>query len=422
MNIDFPEKFQALFKPMRYKVFHGGRGGAKSWAVARALLLMGAERPLRILCAREIQDSIRDSVHKLLSDQIEAMGLSSVYEIQNAGIYGLNGTEFAFAGLKNNINKIKSHEGVDIVWVEEAATVSRRSWETLIPTIRKQGSEIWVTFNPELETDDTYVRFVKNPPPNAVVVKVDYLDNPWLPETLRTEMEHSRATDPDAYNHIWLGYTRKTLDGAVYAKELRAAEEGGRITRVPYDASKPVHTFWDLGRADRTAIWFTQLAPFEFRVIDYYENSGEAIGHYMKHLQAQPYVYGDCWLPHDAENELLASERTISQQMRAAGFKVRITPKVAVTTGIDAARTIFPNVWFDEQKTADGLNCLRHYRYEVDPDTKEYSKNPLHDWASHGADGFRYMAIALKEPKKRQTATPARTGTYAHRPSGGYWM
>lgn len=422
MNIDFPEKFQALFQPMRYKVFHGGRGGAKSWAVARALLLLGAEKPLRILCAREIQDSIRDSVHKLLSDQIDAMGLSAIYEIQNAGIYGRNGTEFAFAGLKNNINKIKSHEGVDIVWVEEAATVSRRSWDTLIPTIRKQGSEIWVTFNPELETDDTYVRFVKNPPPNAAVVKVDYLDNPWLPDTLRTEMEHSRATDPDAYNHIWLGYTRKALDGAVYAKELRAAEEGGRITRVPYDATKPVHTFWDLGRADRTAIWFTQLAPFEFRVIDYYENSGEAIGHYMKHLQSLPYVYGDCWLPHDAENELLASERTISQQMRLAGFKVRITPKVAVNTGIDAARTIFPNVWFDEQKTADGLNCLRHYRYEVDPDTKQYSKNPLHDWASHGADGFRYMAIALKEPKKRQTAQPSRAGTFTHRPSGGYWM
>jgi phage terminase large subunit len=424
VNIEFPEKFQPLFVPQRYKVFYGGRGGAKSWAIARALLLQGASKKLRILCAREIQDSIRDSVHKLLSDQIEALGLASFYEVQQQSIYGINGTEIAFGGLKNNVNKIKSFEGVDIVWVEEAATVSRRSWETLIPTIRKEGSEIWVSFNPELESDDTYVRFVKNPPPNAIVVKVDYFDNPWLPDTLRAEMEHSKATDPDAYNHIWLGFTRKIMDGAVYAKELREAEAQGHITRVPYDPSKPVHTFWDLGRADKTAIWFCQLAAFEFRVIDYYENSGEAIGHYMKELQSRQYVYGDCWLPHDAENELLASERTIAQQMRAAGFKVRIVPKVSLSTGIGAARTIFPNVWFDEDKCADGLNALRHYRYDVDPDTKEYSDQPMHNWASHGSDAFRYMAIALKEPKKetRNLQTTPRRPLNLGRSMGGSWM
>jgi phage terminase large subunit len=401
MQIEFPEKFQFLFKPQRYKVAYGGRGGAKSWAFAKALLLLGASKQIRVLCAREIQDSIKDSVLKLLSDQIIELGFDEFYDVQTSAIYGKNGTEFSFIGLKNNPTKVKSYEGVTHCWVEEAATVSKRSWDVLIPTIRRQDSEIWVSFNPELETDETYKRFVLSPPPNATVCKVNYSDNPWLPDTLRAEMEHSKASDPDQYNHVWLGYTKKMLDGAVYAKELRKAEEEGRFLKIAYDQSKPVHTFWDLGRRDKTAIWFAQIVGFEFRVIDYYENSGEAIGHYMKELQSKEYVYGDCWLPHDAENELLASERTIAQQMRAAGFKVRITPNLKVAAGIDAARMLFNQIWIDNDRCTDGINALRHYRYEVDPDTKIYSQNPLHDWASHAADAFRYMAIALKEPKKK---------------------
>lgn len=421
MEIQLAEKFQFLFRPKRYKVAYGGRGGAKSWAYAQALLLLGASKPLRILCAREIQDSIKDSVLKLLADQTIALGLEEFYEVQTAAIYGKNGTEFSFIGLKNNPTKVKSYEGVDICWVEEAATVSKRSWDVLIPTIRKQGSEIWISFNPELETDETYKRFVLTPPPNSEVVKVNYVDNPWLPQTLRDEMEHSKNTDPDQYNHVWLGFTKKILDGAVYAKELRKAEEEGRFLRIKYDPSKPVHTFWDLGRADKTAIWFVQIIGFEFRIIDYYENNGEAIGHYMKYLQSLEYVYGDCWLPHDAQNKLLASERTIEQQMRAAGFKVRITPKIALSSGINAARTLFSQCWFDEEKCTDGINALRHYRYEVDPDTKQYSNNPMHDWSSHASDAFRYMAIGLREPKQKTVDKPAKKPFVVQR-GGGSWM
>lgn len=421
MEVQLAEKFQFLFRPKRYKVSYGGRGGAKSWAYAQALLLLGVSTPLRILCAREIQDSIKDSVLKLLADQTISLGLDDFYEVQTGAIYGKNGTEFSFIGLKNNPTKVKSYEGVDICWVEEAATVSKRSWDVLIPTIRKQNSEIWISFNPELETDETYKRFVLNPPPNAEVVKVNYVDNPWLPQTLRDEMEHSKNTDPDQYNHVWLGFTKKILDGAVYAKELRKAEEDGRFLRIKYDPSKPVHTFWDLGRADKTAIWFAQIIGFEFRVIDYYENSGEAIGHYMKQLQSMEYVYGDCWLPHDAQNQLLASERTIEQQMRAAGFKVRITPKIGLSSGINAARTLFSQCWFDEEKCTDGINALRHYRYEVDPETKQYSNNPLHDWASHASDAFRYMAIGLREPKQKTMEKLPKKPFVAQR-GGGSWM
>ena len=414
-QLEFPEALECLFNPARYKTLYGGRGGAKSWGIARALLLQGTTKPLRVLCAREMQTSITQSVHKLLKDQIAAMGLSGFYEVQNYVIKGMNGTEFTFHGLKHNIANIKSIEGVDVCWIEEAQTVSKSSWDTLIPTIRKDGSEIWISFNPSLEADETYQRFVVSPPTGAVVQKINWSDNPWFPEVLRQEMEDLKAKDYDAYLNVWEGHCKQTLDGAIYANEVRAATTAGRFTKVPYDPSKAVHTYWDLGRADKTAIWFVQMVGFEFRVIDYYENQGQALGHYLKELQSRPYVYGDCWLPHDANNELLASEQTIAQQCRAFGFKVRVTPKTSVVNGINAARTVFATCWFDSEKCADGLQALRNYRYEVDPETQQYSTNPLHDWASHGADAFRYFAVSLKEEAKPVAVTIIPTVNYFNR-------
>lgn len=405
VDAPFPKAFKPLFEPHRYKVFYGGRGGAKSWAIARALLIQGAEKPQRILCTREFQTSIDDSVHRLLSDQIKALGLSGFYEIQKTQIIGANGTLFRFEGLRRNINSLKSFEACDKCWVEEATDVSKTSWDILIPTIRKDGSEIWIGFNPELDTDETYVRFVLKPPTNAVVVKVGWQDNPWFPAVLRQEMEDLKARDHDSYLTVWEGHCRQSLDGAVYAKEIREATAANRITRVPYEAGKPVHTFWDLGKSDNTAIWFAQVVGFEFRVIDYYQNHGHNLSHYVKVLGERPYAYGTMWLPHDATYDLLASERTIEQQMRAFGFNVRITPKTNVATGIEAARTIFGKCWFDQEKTSDGIQCLRHYHYERKQDGLTFGKEPVHNWASHGADAFRYLAVAMQEekPKSKQS-------------------
>ena len=188
-GVDFPYKLQFLFESMRYKCAWGGRGSSKSWSFARALLVLGVKQPTRVLCAREFQNSISQSVHKLLSDQIIDLRLESFYEITQNTIRGQNGTEFAFVGLKNNVANIKSYEGVDICWVEEAQSVSKTSWNVLIPTIRKEQSEIWVTFNPELETDETYQRFVVSPPENCLSVKVNWQDNPWFPDTLKLEKD-----------------------------------------------------------------------------------------------------------------------------------------------------------------------------------------------------------------------------------------
>ncbi len=401
---EFPEKLRFLFDAARYKILYGGRGGAKSWSVARALLIQAAATPLRILCAREFQNSIAESVHHLLQSQIVAMGLESFYEVQNNVILGRNGSEFLFAGLRNNITRIKSFEGIDRVWVEEAQTVSKSSWDTLIPTIRREGSEIWVTCNPELATDETHRRFVIHPPVGAVVVKINWNDNPWFPETLRREKDELKARDPDAYQNIWEGHCRVTLDGAVYARELRLAQEEGRIRSVPYDAAKQVHTFFDLGWADNTSIWFAQTVGGELRLIDYYSNNQMPIQHYITVLQNKGYLYGTDWLPHDARAKTLATGRSVEEIMIAAGRQVRIVPNLSITDGINAARTIFNRCYFDETKCAEGLQSLRHYRFDMDPDTRQLSGRPLHDHHSHAADAFRYLAVSSEDDKPAGSA------------------
>ena len=400
-KVEFPEKLSILFDSARYKVLYGGRGGAKSWGIARALLIIGARKTTRILCAREFQTSIKDSVHKLLSDQIVAMGLTEFYEITQNSIRGKNGSEFSFVGLKNNVANIKSYEGCDICWVEEAQTTSKLSWNVLIPTIRKEGSEIWISFNPELETDETYQRFIVNQPDNCIVQRINWSDNPWFPETLRLEKDALFVRDREAYNTVWEGVCRQTVDGAIFAKEMQQAEFEQRITRVPYDAVKPVIAVFDIGWADATAIWFVQFIGMETRLIRYYETTQTTISQILAKMQTFGYVYDTLYLPHDARNKTLAANgRSIEEIVRAAGFNVRIIDRVPIADSINAARTIFSKCYFDRENTHEGLQCLRHYRYDVNPETGNFSQKPLHDNYSHGADAFKYLSLMINEPKQ----------------------
>lgn len=215
MRVELPGYARELFMPARYKVFWGGRGAARSWSFARALLIKGAQTQLRVLCCREFQKSIADSVHKLLVDQIGLLQLPgwrvSKTEITHAG----TGTSILFEGLRYNTNRIKSLEGIDVCWVEEAESVSKDSWEILIPTIRKAGSEIWISFNPDLESDPTYQRFVIEQPPRSIVRKVGWNDNPWLPDELREEKDYLYRVDPDAAEHVWGGHTRQSSEAQI---------------------------------------------------------------------------------------------------------------------------------------------------------------------------------------------------------------
>lgn len=228
LEVQTPEALGFLYDPpigsVRYRVAYGGRGSAKSWQFARALLVHGLSQPLRILCAREWQSSIKDSVHRVLSDQIGLLGLDSLYRIQEATITGANGTEFIFKGLRRDIAAIKSTEGISIAWVEEAEAVSDHSWQTLIPTIRKPGAEIWVTFNPALPSDATYRRFVESPPERSIVRRVSFLDNPWLPDVLKEEEQALLRTDPEAHAHVWGGEAWQRSDAQVLAGKWKVED------------------------------------------------------------------------------------------------------------------------------------------------------------------------------------------------------
>jgi phage terminase large subunit len=235
--LTFPVGLNFLFQPSRYKVAYGGRGSGKSWGFARALLILGMQKPMRILCAREQQASIQDSVHKLLSDQIDDMGFSEWYEVQKQVIYGKNGSEFIFAGIRSDPGKIKSFEGIDICWVEEAAGVSERSWDFLEPTIRKAGSEIWVSFNPDQATDPTYHKFIIASPPDSIVRKLSWFDNFWFPSALRAHMEHLARVDPESCDHIYGGECRTHSEAQVFRGKYRIE------AFEPPDPSGSVH--WD---------------------------------------------------------------------------------------------------------------------------------------------------------------------------------
>lgn len=234
VKIPIPEPFKELLKPHRYKIFYGGRGGAKSWSVARALLIKAIERRCRIICAREFQNSIRESVHALLDEQIRTLGIDDLFTVQERTILGTNGSEFVFLGLKANIHSVKSFEGADILWIEEGQTTSRESLDIIIPTIRKEGSEIWITMNIETEEDPVKTLLIDDPPPGAYVRKVNFDENRHMSATLEAvrqealrkietaKSEKERAQAQADYDHVWLGFPKRLTDAMVLKRwEIR---------------------------------------------------------------------------------------------------------------------------------------------------------------------------------------------------------
>lgn len=415
--VQIPKKLGFLLELHRYKVAYGGRGSAKSWSFADALLFLGAHQCLRILCGREIQRSIKDSVHKLLSDRIESLGLGQFYQVLDTEIRGRNGTEIIFAGLAGHtIESIKSFEGVDICWVEEAQTVSKKSWDILIPTIRAENSEIWVSFNPDMDTDDTWVRFVENSPPGAVVAKMNYTDNKWFPDVLEKERLHCKRTNPDDYENIWEGKCRTVVAGAIYAREVTAMIEDMRIRPVPFDPRFPVHTVWDLGWNDAmTIIMVQKVAPSVLNVINYMEDSFRRFDEFVTAMDRLGYSWGTDWLPHDGENHNpqtgLSAQKTLVKLGRR---KVEIIEKGDPEAGIKAARMMFPRVYIDNttRKCNSGylgaarlVECLKRYRRAVPLSTGEPAK-PVHDEYSHGADAWRGLATIANRIKNDGDTPP----------------
>jgi len=418
----FPPKLNILFQPSRYKFIRGGRGSSKSWSIARALLIKGAEKCTRILCTREVQKSIKQSVHQLLRDQIEALGLSSFYQVLETEIRGKNGSQFFFSGLSDQtVDSIKSFEGCDIVWNEEGQTTTARSWRILIPTIRKPGSEIWTSYNPELETDETHQMAVVRPAPDTISVLVNYSDNPWFPEVLEQERLHAKATmKVEDYNHIWEGHCKPAVEGAIYFDEVADAERSGRFTRVPYDPLLKAHTIWDLGFADSMSIIVAQRMASEIRIIDYIEDTHRTLPDYVRELTEKPLNWGNDYLPHDGFAHRHQTGKSDEEVLISLNRSVLQTPNIDVEAGIRAGRLLFPRIYFNTESKGvlRLIECLKRYRRNISQKTGE-AGTPLHDQYSHGGDAFRYLALVadqmtndIKKPKKAIDPSYMQRGFY----------
>jgi len=423
LRLEVPKVFAPLLAPARYKGVHGGRGSGKSHFFAQLLIMRALASPIRAVCIREVQKSIKQSVKLLLDDKIKDLGLQDHFRSLDQEIRCKSGSVITFQGMQDHTaGSIKSLEGYDIAWCEESQAISERSIRLLRPTIRKESSEIWFSWNPDNETDpiDELLRG-PNPLNDSIVVQANWMDNPYFPDVLRLEMEQDKVRDPDNYGHVWLGEYQRFAGGAVYGKEMIAAVEDQptRITRVPYDSSAPVIVSWDLGYSDATALWFCQLVGKEPRLIDYYEAHNEALSHYVKVIKDKPYMYDMQVLPHDAQHNSLRTGTSLIKQLEQlgswqSGKNIISLPVDSISSGIELGRKLISQAWFDKDKCKAGIAALRKYHYEYDDERKIYKDKPHHDWSSNGADSFRYLATYLERlktqhrPKSDQDASIAR--------------
>lgn len=412
ISIDLPRKLGFLLEPHPYKVLYGGRFGLKSWSACSALVALGANRRKRIVCGREYQNSIDESVHALLASRIDALGLSDFYHVGQKEIVGANGTSFSFIGLaEHTAHTIKSFEGADIMLVEEGQAVSKRSWDMLIPTIRAVGSEIWVLFNPDLEDDDTYQRWVVHPPPGTVVVKMGWQDAQalgWFPEKENEKRLHFKRTQPDDYDNIWEGVPRNIMAGAIYAKEMGEMVKTGRIRAVPYDPRFPVHTVWDLGWNDAmVVIMFQLVAPSVVNIIHYYEDSFRRYDEVVALLNTLGYNWGEDWLPHDGGNHNPLTGTSPKKELQRLGRKrVRIIgdgKRPDPELGIGQVRMMLPRVYIDNSTFQHPtgylgaqrlIDCLRRTARNVPKTTGEPAEQKR-DQYKHGADALRGLATIV---------------------------
>ena len=413
---EFSPKLHCLFEPHPYKVAWSGRDAGKSWAYSMAILQLGLERPLRIVGLRETMRSLEDSVHKLLGDQVKRLGLEAHYTVYQSEIRGKNGTEIFYAGLRNNAIGIKSMEGCDIFWVEEAQTVSKESWETLIPTVRKPGAELWCTLNPRYAEDDSYRRWITHPPAGAKVVEMSWRDNKYQTQAMAEKRAHLKNTDPDMYDHVYEGATQSTVQDAVYKAQIQYAEKNGHFCNVGYDARLPVNTYWDLGYGDMVSVWFAQTVAFEHRLIDYYENHHQEINHYLQVMQGLGYVYGTCVFPWDGGAKHVSTGKSTADIVRSRGFNVRVLRQGPAAMEIENLRTIFPQMYFDAKKCAEGIAHLRKYQWGPPSANGVLKREPLHDENSHAARSLGTLATDVKNPTP---AGRAPTNTSAPRQNHG---
>jgi phage terminase large subunit len=401
-KLQVPPKLIPVFKgEARYRGAYGGRGSGKTRTFALMTAVKGFQhgrsgKSGQILCGREFMNSLDESSLEEVKSAIKSVPwLDAYYECGDKYIKSRDGRiSYVFAGLRRSLDSLKSKARLLVAWIDEAETVSEAAWRKLIPTVREEGSEIWVTWNPESKESATHKRFRMNTPEDSKIVQINWPDNPWFPETLEKERLEDKAKRPDIYDHVWEGDFLTHAEGAYYAVEMRTAKDAGRIGIVNYEPHIPVTTAWDLGVGDSTAIWFAQHHGSEVRIIDFYESSGVGLDHYVRVLNEKGYIYGDHILPHDVRVKELGSGKSRLETLEGLGVRpITIAPMLMVDDGIQAVRSMLSNCWFDAEKCDRGIDALRQYHREYDDNGKVWRSRPAHDWASHASDAFRYLAV-----------------------------
>lgn len=406
--IEMPDKLVPVFEgEADVRGAHGGRGSGKTrtfalMAAIRAHMWDMQGRSGIILCARQFMNSLADSSIEEVKEAIRSQDwLTPHFDIGETYIRTVSRrVSFSFIGLSRNLSSIKSKARLLLAWVEEAEPVTDEAWTKLIPTLREEDSELWITWNPERKTSATNRRFRFSNDARTKIVQLNYRDNPWFPDILERQRIKDMRERPDQYEHIWEGDFITVAEGAYFARQLTAARDDGRLCRANGDPLMTYRAVWDIGgtgaKADATAIWIVQFIGPEVRLIDYYEAVGQPLAAHINWLRDHGYTRAQCILPHDGAAHDKVHDTTYEGALRAAGFDVVVIPNQgagAAMQRIEAARRLFPQMVFDETRCQAGIEAIGWYHEKRD-EARGIGLGPNHDWSSHGADAFGLIAIA----------------------------
>lgn len=383
-----------------------------------------AGREGQILCGRQFMNSLADSSLEEIKAAIRSEPwLLANFEIGEKFIRTRSGrVYYSFAGLDRSIDSIKSKARILLCWVDEAEPVTDEAWQTLIPTLREEDSELWITWNSKRKNAPVEKRFRAANDNRIKIVELNWRDNPWFPAKLERDRQRDLRERPEQYAHVWEGDFVTVVEGAYFAKPLIEARQAGRISRVAFDPLMTIRLFVDIGgtgaRADAFAMWPAQFIGKEIRVRDYYEAVGQPLATHLNWLRSKGYGpdRAQFWLPHDGVTHDKVFNVSYESALKEAGYKVSVVPNQgagAASARIEAVRRMFPSIWFDEETTESGRDALGWYHEKIDKD-RNVGLGPEHDWSSHGSDAFGLMCIAYEEPREpiKHKQKPAFAGSW----------
>lgn len=325
-----------------------------------------------------------------------------IIEIVNGSVFQVIGTD--------NIDSIVGTNPIGCVF-SEYSLQNPKAWDFIRPILSENGG--WAVFNytPRGKNHgyDLYEMAQNNPEWYCEKLTVD--DTKAISKEA-IDSERMAGMDEDLIQQEYYCSFNAAIQGAYYSKQINILEESNRVTTVPYEETIPVHTYWDLGVGDATSIWFVQLINREIRIIDFYEAEGEGFPYYAKVLQEKGYIYGSHNAPHDIAVRELGSGISRLETAEKLGIRFNVVKNIPIDDGINAVRNILSRCWFDQEKTKEGLNCLKNYHKEYDENRKQYKNTPYHDWASHASDSFRYLAVGLGERETQGSIRVITTPTY----------